>query len=81
LAEDLDDMSIEGQLTRARKIKEVAKPKKYTVPDHEAQFLQNLFLPLMHKWDRAYKPVVTSLPIPRNWWVDGPPEVQSSTTI
>ncbi len=31
LAEDLDDMSIEGQLARARKIKEVAKQKKYTL--------------------------------------------------
>lgn len=75
LAEDLDDMSIEGQLARAQKIKEVAKKKKYTVPEHEAQFLQNLFLPPIHKWDPAYKPAVTSLPIPHNSWVDGPPEL------
>jgi hypothetical protein len=75
LAEDLDDMSIEGQLARACKIKEVAKQKKYNVPDHEAQFLQNLFVPPIHKWDPAYKPAVTSLPIPHNSWVDDPPEL------
>jgi hypothetical protein len=75
LAEDLDDLSIEGQIARAKKIQAVAKPKKYKVPEHEATFLQNLFLPPIHKWDPAYKSTVTSLPIPHNTWVDGPPEL------
>jgi hypothetical protein len=75
LAEDLEDCSIEAQLARVQKIKAVAKKKKYRVPKHEAEFLQNLFLPPIHKWDPAYKSTVTSLPIPHNSWVDGPPEL------
>ncbi len=76
LADDTDDMSIEAQLARAEKIRAVAKHKKYTVPKHEAEFLQDLFLPPIHKWDPAYKSTVTSLPIPHNSWVDGPPELK-----
>jgi hypothetical protein len=75
LAEEDEDMSIDAQLARARKIKAVAKKKKYTVPKHEAEFLQDLFLPPIHKWDPAYKSTVTSLPIPHNMWVDEPPEL------
>jgi hypothetical protein len=75
LADDDEDMSIEAQLARAEKIKSVAKKKKYTVPKHEAEFLQDLFLPPIHKWDPAYKSTVTSLPIPHNSWVDEPPEL------
>jgi hypothetical protein len=75
LADDADDMSIDAQLARAEKIKAVAKQKKYKVPKHEVDFIQNLFLPPIHKWDPAYKSTVTSLPIPHNSWVDGPPEL------
>jgi hypothetical protein len=75
LADDADDMSIEAQLARAEKIRSVARQKKYNVPKHEVDFLQNLFLPPIHKWDPAYKSTVTSLPIPHNSWVDGPPEL------
>jgi hypothetical protein len=75
LADDLDDQSIEAQLARAEKIQAVARKKKYKVPRHEATFLQNLFLPPIHKWDPAYKSMVTSLPIPHNSWVDEPPEL------
>jgi hypothetical protein len=75
LADDADDMSIEAQLARAEKIQAVAKKKKYKVPKHEADFLQNLFLPTIDEWDPAYKSKVTSLPIPHNSWVDEPPEL------
>jgi hypothetical protein len=75
LADDMDDQSIEAQLARAEKIRTVAKKKKYKVPKHEVQFIQNLFLPPIHKWDPAYKSTVTSLPIPHNSWVDEPPEL------
>jgi hypothetical protein len=75
LEEEVDDLLIEGQLAHAKRIKAVGKKKKYTVPKHEAEFLQNLFLPHIHKWDPAYKPTVTSLQIPHNSWVDGPLEL------
>ncbi len=68
-------MSIEAQLARAQKIKSVAQKKKYIVPEKEATFLQDLFLPPIHKWDPAYKSTVTSLPILFNCWVDEPPEI------
>jgi hypothetical protein len=56
-------------------ISEVAKKKKYLVPQNEADFIQNLFLPPIHKWDPAYKSAVCSLPIPFNTWIDEPPEM------
>jgi hypothetical protein len=48
LEEDLGDMSIDGLLARTKKIRMVAKKKKYKVPQHEATFLENLFLPPIH---------------------------------
>jgi hypothetical protein len=75
LAEDDEDLSIDAQLARAEKIQSVAKKKKYQVPVHEVNFIQNLFLPPIDKWDPAYKATVTSLPIPHNSWVDEPPEL------
>jgi hypothetical protein len=75
LAEESDDLSIDAQLARAEKIQSVAKKKKYVVPAHEADFIQNLFLPPIDEWDPAYKSKVTSLPIPHNSWVDEPPEL------
>jgi hypothetical protein len=75
LADEPEDLSIDAQLARAQKIQAVAKKKKYLVPDHKANFLQDLFLPPIHKWDPAYKSMVTSLPIPFNTWVDEPPEM------
>ncbi len=75
LADDADDMSIDAQLARAEKIQSVAKKKKYQVPKHEVDFIQNLFLPPIDGWDPAYKSTVTSLPIPHNSWVDEPPEL------
>ncbi len=53
LEDDADDLSIDAQVAQAEKIKAVARQKKYTVPKHEAEFLQNLFLPPIHKWDPA----------------------------
>jgi hypothetical protein len=58
LAEDPEDQSIEAQLAHAKKIQAVARKKKYKVPKHEATFLQNLFLPPIHKWDPAYKSIL-----------------------
>ncbi len=75
LVDDAEDLSIEAQIKRAKKIQAVAKKKKYIVPKHEAEFLQDLFLPPIHKWDPAYKSMVTSLPVPFNCWVDEPPEL------
>jgi hypothetical protein len=75
LADDPEDLSIDAQIARAQKIQAVARKKKYIVPDHEATFLQDLFLPPIHKWDPAYKSTVASLPIPFNCWVDEPPEL------
>jgi hypothetical protein len=75
LAEDAEDLSIEAQLARAEKIKTVAKRKKYQVPAHEVEFIQNLFLPPIDGWDPAYKSMVMGLPIPHNSWVDEPPEL------
>jgi hypothetical protein len=48
LEEDLGDMSIDGLLARTKRIRTVAKRKKYKVPKHEATFLQNLFMPPIH---------------------------------
>jgi hypothetical protein len=75
LADDEDDLSIGAQLARAKKIRDVARKKKYIVPDNEVNFIQDLFLPPIDKWDPAYKSAVTSLPIPFNCWVDEPPEL------
>ncbi len=75
LADDADDMSIEAQLARVEKIQSVAKKKKYQVPKHEVDFIQNLFLPPIDAWDPVYKSTVTSLLIPHNSWVDEPPEL------
>jgi hypothetical protein len=68
-------MSIDAQLARAQKIRAVAKMKKYLDPENEATFIQNLFLPPIHKWDPAYKSTVCSLPILFNCWVDDPPGI------
>jgi hypothetical protein len=75
LADEHDDMSIEAQLARAQKIQAVAKRKKYLVPENEVNFLQDLFMPPILKWDPAYKSTVNSLPIPFYCWVDEPPEM------
>jgi hypothetical protein len=75
LEEDNEDLSIDAQLARAEKIKSVAKKKKYLVPEHEKNFIQDLFAPTIDEWDPAYKSTVTSLPIPHNSWVDEPPEL------
>ncbi len=48
LEEDPGDMSIDGLLARTNKIRTVAKCKKYKVPQHEATFLQELFMPPIH---------------------------------
>jgi hypothetical protein len=48
LEEDLGDMSIDGLLERTKKIRTVARKKKYRVPKHEADFLENIFLPPIH---------------------------------
>ncbi len=48
LEEDLGNMSIDGLLARTKKIRTVAKKKKYKVPKHEATFLENIFLPPIH---------------------------------
>ncbi len=48
LKEDPTDMSLDGLLARTKKIRTVAKRKKYKVPKHEATFLQNLFMPPIH---------------------------------
>ncbi len=75
LADDPENLSIDAQLARAQKIRSVAKKKKYVVSTSEAKFVQDLFLPPIHKWDPAYKAAVTSLPILFNCWVDKPPEI------
>jgi hypothetical protein len=54
LEEDPNDMSIDGLLARTSKIRTVAKKKKYKVPQHEATFLQNLFLPPIHSKFRLF---------------------------
>jgi hypothetical protein len=77
LADDPDDLSIDAQLARAQKIRKVAKKKQYIVPDNEVNFIQELFLPPINKWDPAYKSTVTSLPILFNSWVDEPPELNN----
>lgn len=48
LEEDPGDLSIDGLLARTTKIRSVAKKKKYKVPQHEATFLQDLFMPPIH---------------------------------
>jgi hypothetical protein len=75
LEDDAEDLLIGAQIARAQKIQAVAKQKKYMVPKHEVDFIQDLFLPPIHKWDPAYKSTVTSLPIPFNSWVDESPEM------
>ncbi len=48
LEEDLGDMSVDALLERTKKIRTVARKKKYRVPKHEAEFLENIFLPPIH---------------------------------
>jgi hypothetical protein len=45
---DVEDMSIKGILERMKKIRSVAKHKKYKVPANEARFLEGIFLPPIH---------------------------------
>lgn len=61
LEEDPGDFSIDGLLARTKKIRSVAKSKKYKVPKHEVTFLQNLFMPPIHSKKKKTCYLVRSL--------------------